>query len=162
MGSSTRCRSVNNGRQGQCRNPLWEERTKGNISAASWAVTRWTPGMLLIRERKTPYLLKGEYRGNGNSGTSWVYTFLVVAVYSIYEVGLDMAEDLFFAVSRGGKWWRQRLWWGWRKRRMNDRGSVNVVRDESILVEATPEQGSYRSGAKVFFIAVPKERQICR
>ena len=40
--------------------------------------------MLPIRERDTLYLLKGKYRYNGNSGSAWVYSFIVVVISSIY------------------------------------------------------------------------------
>ena len=58
---------------------------------------RQTPGALSSHEQETPYPMKGKYRNNGNSSTAWVYTFLVVVISSIYEVGFDLAGDAFFA-----------------------------------------------------------------
>ena len=79
-----RCWAVYNGWTVWCRNPLWGGRSRGNTTVASWAVTIRTPDTLSRRERKTPYLLKGEYRDNGNSGAFWFYTFILVVVSSIY------------------------------------------------------------------------------
>ena len=62
---------------------------------------RRTPGALSSRDRETPYLLKVKYKFNVNSGSAWVYTFLVVVIYSVYEVRLDLSGDaLFFCVAR--------------------------------------------------------------
>ena len=75
---------MNNGRLVRFPNPLWKEMTRETTAAASWAVARRTPGALLIRERETRYLLNGEYMYNVNSGTVWLYTFLVVVISSRY------------------------------------------------------------------------------
>ena len=83
-GSPARCWATNNGRPVRCCKTLWEEGIRGTTAAASWAVTRWTPGALSTREIETPYLLKGKYRDNGNSGAAWVYSFIVVVISSIY------------------------------------------------------------------------------
>ena len=38
----------------------------------------------------------GEYRNNGNSDATSVYTFIVVIISSTYEVGFDLEGDAFF------------------------------------------------------------------
>ena len=85
-GSLARCQVVNNGLLVRWRNPLCEESIRGTTYAASWAVTRRIPGALSSLERETPYLLKRKYRDNGNSGSTWVYTFIVVVISSIYSL----------------------------------------------------------------------------
>ena len=67
------CRDVNIGRPVRCCKTLWERRTIGTAVAASWAVTRQTPGTLSIRERETTHLLKGKWSDNGNRVADWVY-----------------------------------------------------------------------------------------
>ena len=96
-GNPTHCWAGNNGRLVRLFNPLWEERTRGHTAAASWAVTRRTPGALSSCEFETPYLLKEEYRDNVNSGTYWVGKFLVVVISSIYNMGFDLAGYAFFS-----------------------------------------------------------------
>ena len=83
-GRLARCQAVEIGRPVRCRNPLWEERPRGKTTSDYWAMTRHTPIKLSIHERDTPYILKGKYRENGNSGTVWVYNFIVVVISSIY------------------------------------------------------------------------------
>ena len=84
MGNPARCQAVNNDYPVRCINPPWEERTRRTPAAAYLSVMRRTPRALSRRELKTPYLMKGKYRENGNSVSAWVYNFIPVAISIIY------------------------------------------------------------------------------